>query len=143
MGKEPIFIVGMPPCNTNSKVQILGKSKHLHSHLKKCCLFLICPKGKCFLGGNSKYRRTVINAAHQKIFWATLKTLGLVDTRNNLPEWQAVKSTFFVPWTEIFATWVFALLCDQRTRGAAWQQIYKPGEAWNYNLIFNILYHLC
>ena len=38
-----------------------------------------------------------MNAAHQKIFWATLKTLGLVDTRNNLPEWQAVKSTFFVP----------------------------------------------
>ena len=56
------------------------------------------PKGQVFFwGGNSKYRRTVINAAHQKIFWATLKTLGLVDTRNNLPEWQAVKSTFFVP----------------------------------------------
>ena len=36
-----------------------------------------------------------------KIFWGLLikKTLGLVDTSNNLPEWQAVKLTFFTPCT--------------------------------------------
>ena len=44
--------------------------------------------------GNSNYRRTVIIAAHQKFFGATLKTLGLVHTSNNLPEWQVVKPTF-------------------------------------------------
>ena len=27
----------------------------------------------------------------------TLKTLGQVDTSNNLPEWQAVKPTLFAP----------------------------------------------
>ena len=58
------------------------------------------PKGQgFFLGGNSKYRRTVINTAHQN--WegggGTLKTLGQVDTSKNLPEWQAVKPTFFAP----------------------------------------------
>ena len=50
-----------------------------------------------FGGKNSKYRRTVTNAAHKNLFWATLKTLGLVHTSNNLPEWQAVKPTFFAP----------------------------------------------
>ena len=55
-------------------------------------LVLTCPKGKwCFLG-NSNYRRTVINAAHQNFWGATLKTIGLVHIRctsNNLSEWQA------------------------------------------------------
>ena len=50
-----------------------------------------------FFRGNSNYRRTVINAVHQKNFWALKKTLGLVHTSNNLPEWQAVKPTFFAP----------------------------------------------
>ena len=27
------------------------------------------------------------------------KTLGLVDTSSNLPEWQAVELTFFAPWS--------------------------------------------
>ena len=61
-------------------------------------------KGQVFFwGGNSKYRRTVINAAHQNFFFlgggggGTLKTLGQVDTSNNLPEWQAVKPTLFAP----------------------------------------------
>ena len=47
-------------------------------------------------GGNSKYRRTVISAAHEN-FLGYFKTLGLVHTSNNLPEWQAVKATFFAP----------------------------------------------
>ena len=50
-----------------------------------------------FVGENSKYRRTVTSAAHENFFWATLKILGLVHTSNNLPEWQAVKPTFFAP----------------------------------------------
>ena len=36
-------------------------------------------------GGNSKYRRTVISAAHEN-FLGYFKTLGLVHTSNNLPE---------------------------------------------------------
>ena len=43
--------------------------------------------------GYSNNRRTVINAAHQKFFGATYKTLGLVHTSNNLP----VRPTFFAP----------------------------------------------
>ena len=51
-----------------------------------------------FLGGGEfKYRRTAISAAHVNFFWATLKTVGLVHTSNNLPDWQAVKPTFFAP----------------------------------------------
>jgi len=38
------------------------------------------PKGQVMFLGNSNYRRTVINAAHQNFFWATLKTLGLLHT---------------------------------------------------------------
>jgi len=37
-----------------------------------------------FFWRNSKSRRTVINTAHQKFVSATLKTLGLVHTSNNL-----------------------------------------------------------
>ena len=33
-------------------------------------LLLTCVKGKRSFLGNSNYRRTVINAAYQKIFWA-------------------------------------------------------------------------
>ena len=44
-----------------------------------------------FLGGNSNYRTTVINHAHQ-IFG------GLVHAGYSLPKWQAVKLTFFAPW---------------------------------------------
>ena len=52
-----------------------------------------------FLGGNSNYRRTVINPAHHFFFFFRLveMTFGLVHTRYNLPEWQAVKLTFFAP----------------------------------------------
>ena len=48
--------------------------------------------------GNSNYRRTVINAAHQNIFFGLVKmTLGLVHTIYSLLQWQAVKLTFFAP----------------------------------------------
>ena len=63
-------------------------------------LVLTCPKGNwCFLG-NSNYRRTVINAAHQNFGGATLKTIGLVHIRctsNNLREWQAVNRLSLYP----------------------------------------------
>jgi len=34
----------------------------------------------------------------KNIFGLVKKTLGLVDTSSNLPEWQAVKLTFFEPF---------------------------------------------
>ena len=47
--------------------------------------------------GNSNYRRTVINPGHQ-IFWGLVEmTFGLVHASYCLPEWQAVKLTFFAP----------------------------------------------
>ena len=39
-----------------------------------------------------------INSAHQKILGLVEMTFGLVNVRFSLPEWQAVKMTFFVPW---------------------------------------------
>ena len=42
---------------------------------------------------------TVINPANQKKFFGLYKvTLGLVDSSYSLPEWQAVKLTFYAPW---------------------------------------------
>jgi len=69
-----------------------------------CAIGLVYPvlnlsEGQVILGwgGDLKYRRTAINAAHEKLFGAALKTLGLVHTSSNLPERQAVKPTFFAP----------------------------------------------
>ena len=50
-----------------------------------------------FLGGNSNYRRTVINPAHQIFGGLVEMTFGLVHASYSLPEWQAVKLTFFAP----------------------------------------------
>ena len=48
---------------------------------------------------NSNYRRIVINPAHQKTFWEQAKmALELVHYSYSLPEWQAVKPTFFAPY---------------------------------------------
>ena len=48
---------------------------------------------------NSNYRGFVINPAHQKTFWEQAKmALGLVHYSYSLPEWQAVKLTFFAPY---------------------------------------------
>ena len=51
-----------------------------------------------FLGGNSNYRRTVINPAHQIFGGLVEMTFGLVHASYSLPKWQAVKMTFFAPW---------------------------------------------
>ena len=64
--------------------------------------FFNCPTGKGSFLGNSNYRRTVINPAHQNFFWLVKKTLGLVDARFSLPKWQAVKLTFFAPCKQCF-----------------------------------------
>ena len=46
-----------------------------------------------FLGRNSNYRRTVINQ-----FGGLVEmTFGMVHASYSLPEWQAVKMTFFAP----------------------------------------------
>ena len=50
-----------------------------------------------FFCGNSNYRRTVINPAHQLFFRLVDMTFGLVHAKYSLPEWQAVKLTFFSP----------------------------------------------
>ena len=53
---------------------------------------------KLFFGGNSSYRRIVINPANQKGFWSLVEmTCGLVHASYSLPECQVVKLTFFAP----------------------------------------------
>ena len=49
------------------------------------------------LGGNSNYRRTVINPASQIFGGLVEMTFRLVHASYSLPEWQAVKLTFFAP----------------------------------------------
>ena len=48
------------------------------------------PDPQVVFWGNSNYRRTAINPAHQFFF-------RLAHARYCLPEWQAVKLTFFAP----------------------------------------------
>ena len=48
-----------------------------------------------FLGGN--YRKTIINSAHQIFEGLVEMTFGLVHASYSLPEWHAVKLTFFAP----------------------------------------------
>ena len=52
-------------------------------------------------GENSNYRKTVINPAHQIFLGLVKMTFGLVHTSYCLPEWQAVKLTFFAPCRSI------------------------------------------
>ena len=53
--------------------------------------------GKCCFLGNSNYRRTVINPA----IGLVEMTCGVVHASYSLPEWQAVKLTFFAPCMRI------------------------------------------
>ena len=46
---------------------------------------------------NSNNRRTVINPAHQIFLGLVEMTFGLAHVSYSLPEWQAVKPTFFAP----------------------------------------------
>ena len=48
---------------------------------------------------NSNYRRTVKSILLIKIFLGLVEmTFGLVHASFSLPEWQALKTTFFAPW---------------------------------------------
>ena len=85
---------------------------------------LTCPMGKCFFGGNSNYRRTVINPVNQKMFWGynVEMTCGLVHASYSLPEWQAVKLTFFAPYILSASVWnasysVYLLLLSLSSSG--------------------------
>ena len=48
------------------------------------------PYWQLIFGGNSNYRRTVINPAHQLFFRLDEMTFGLVHARYSLPQWEAV-----------------------------------------------------
>ena len=54
-----------------------------------------------FLGGNSNYKKTVINPAREILGGGggglVEMTFRLVHSSYSLPEWQAVKLTFFAP----------------------------------------------
>ena len=57
------------------------------------------PDGQVVFFGDSNYTRFVINPANQKVFYGLVEmTCGLVHANYSLPEWQAVKLTFFAPW---------------------------------------------
>ena len=55
------------------------------------------PDGQVIFFRNLNNRRTVINPAHQIFFGLIEMTFGLVHASYSLPEWQAVKLTFFAP----------------------------------------------
>ena len=74
-------------------------------------MFLTCLSGKLNFLGNSNYKRTGINPAHQIIFFGLVKmTLGLVHANYSLLEWQAVELTFFAPCKIAFITCVNRLI---------------------------------
>ena len=59
---------------------------------------------------DSNYRRTVNNPAHQIFFGLVEMTFGLVHASYSLPKWQAVKLTFFAPWT----LWLRMKMCSKK-----------------------------
>ena len=87
--------------------------------------------GKWIVLGNSNYRRTVINPAHQEIFLRLVEmTLRLLHARYSLPEWQAVNLTFLAPcWKkQTFYVACFVLLL------VLWDLIFVPCFCQNKNL---------
>ena len=46
-----------------------------------------------------------INSARQNVLGLVEMTFGLVNASLSLPEWQAVKMTFFAPYAVIFFSW--------------------------------------
>ena len=55
-----------------------------------------------FWGGNSNYRRIVINPANQRVLGLVEMTCGLLHASYSLPKWQAVKLTFFASCMILF-----------------------------------------
>ena len=52
------------------------------------------PEGQVKFLGKFKLQKYFNQCSSSKFCWATLKTVGLVHTSNNLPEWQTIKPTF-------------------------------------------------
>ena len=69
-------------------------------------LFLTCLMGKWSFLRNSNYKRTVKSILLIKKFLGLVEvTFGLVYASLSLPEWQAVKMTFFALCAVIFFSW--------------------------------------
>ena len=64
---------------------------------------------KWYFFRNLNNRRTVINPAHQIFFGLIEMTFGLVHASYSLPEWQAVKLTFFAPCSPVKYTFLLLL----------------------------------
>ena len=66
-------------------------------------LFLTCPTGKCCFLGKFKLQKDCYQSCQSKRALGLVEmTCGLVHAIYSLPEWQAVKLTFFAP---CFHTW--------------------------------------
>ena len=92
--------------------------------------------GKWYFFRNLSNRRTVINPAHQIFFGLIEMTFGLVHASYSLPEWQAVKLTFFAPCLNKKSMPLFRYYLD-----IFWATICKTC-AWKNNCF--IIYHcLC
>ena len=104
------FINGMPRCNINSKVQILEKSKVLTVKSRS---------------------ETYLNKTWQSTAFAFVLEVALPGKPKMHPDVETGWHQLRTPKrsVEIFATRVFASLCNQRAR-----QIYKPLFARNTNL---------
>ena len=62
-------------------------------------LFLTCPMGKyCFLGKFKSQKDCNQACKSRRVLGLVEMTCGLVNASYSLPEWQAVKLTFFTPW---------------------------------------------
>ena len=84
--------------NTQCAKKVMSDSPGLVDFAVELVIFLLnLHNGQVlFFGGNSKYRRIVVNPANQKGFRGQLKG-RLVHASYSLPEWQAVKLTSFAP----------------------------------------------
>ena len=64
--------------------------------------FLTCPTGKCCFLGKFKLQKDCYQSCQSKrVLGLVEMTCGLVHAIYSLPEWQAVKLTFFAPWSPL------------------------------------------
>ena len=65
---------------------------------------------------NSTYRRTVKSIVLIKTFFGLVEMMfGLVNVSFSLPEWQAVKMTFFASHPETTSLWIQPTFCNVTT----------------------------
>ena len=61
--------------------------------------FVLCPTGKCCFFGKFKLQKDCYQSCQSKRALGIVEmTCWLVHAIYSLPEWQAVKLTFFAPW---------------------------------------------